>query len=112
MVRGSARGRAVVGNFPRKPWKWRTAMKQVVLSDEVFEQLKNFIVDPFDENMETVICRLITITCKARDRWLNLPGSDTQATSEPQGELPLAQVDGPTVKPSFQSRRISEPSVM
>ena len=89
-------------------------MKQVVLSDEVFEQLKNFIVDPFDENMETVISRLITITCKARDRWLNLPSSDVQnnSASEPQGELPLAQVDAPTVKPSFQSRRISEPSVM
>lgn len=87
-------------------------MKQVVLSDEVFEQLKNFIVDPFDETIETVISRLITITVKARERWLTLPADQAAgaAVAEPQGELPLAQVDATTVKPSFQARRLGEPS--
>ncbi len=97
-------------------------MKQVTLSDEVFEQLKNFIVDPFDETIETVISRLITITCKARDRWMSLPSAvpaaaaSAQGQSEPQVELPLAQAqaqaDTATVRPSFQARRISEPSVL
>ena len=89
-------------------------MKQVVLSDEVFEQLKNFIVDPFDETIETVIGRLITITVKARDRWLSLPAEKVEASAdaEPQGELPLADVDASAVKPSFQARRINEPSVL
>lgn len=86
-------------------------MKQVTVSDEVFEQLKNFIVDPFDETIETVICRLITITTKARDRWLNLnpDAGAADGTGEVHAELPLADVEG-AVKPSFQSRRISEPS--
>jgi hypothetical protein len=84
-------------------------VKQVTLSDEVFEQLKNFIVDPFDETIETVISRLITITCKARDRWLTLPAA---GESESPVELPLADVEGSTaVRPSFQARRINEPSV-
>jgi hypothetical protein len=88
-------------------------MKQVVLSDEVFEQLKNFIVDPFDETIETVIGRLITITVKARERWLTLPAAGpVAAEAASQEELPLAQVDAPAVKPSFQARRISEPSVL
>ena len=89
-------------------------MKQVMVSDEVFDQLKNFIVDPFDETIETVICRLITITSKARDRWLDLNGAggDAAAAGETSAELPLADVEGPSVKPSFQSRRISEPSVL
>ena len=47
-------------------------MRQVDLSDELYEQLKNFIVDPYEDTVESVIGRLVGITNKARDCWPDL----------------------------------------
>jgi hypothetical protein len=44
-------------------------MKTVQLSDEAYEALKGFIVDPFDDSPEKVIVRLMDIVNKARERW-------------------------------------------
>jgi hypothetical protein len=44
-------------------------MRTFKVSDELYEQLKNFVVDPFDDTPEAVIGRLIEIVNKAKDRW-------------------------------------------
>lgn len=44
-------------------------MKVIEISDELYERLKNCVVDPFDDTPEFVIGRLIEIVDKARSRW-------------------------------------------
>ena len=44
-------------------------MRTFKVSDEVYEQLKSFVIDPFDDTPEVVIGRLIEIANKAKDRW-------------------------------------------
>ena len=44
-------------------------MKNLQISDEAYEALKTFIVDPFDDSPEKVIVRLMDIVNKARQRW-------------------------------------------
>ena len=44
-------------------------MRTFKVSDEVYEQLKSFVVDPFDDTPEIVIGRLIEIVNKAKNRW-------------------------------------------
>jgi len=39
------------------------------VSDELYEQLKTFVVDPFDDTPEAVIGRLVEIVNKAKSRW-------------------------------------------
>jgi len=47
----------------------RKSMRTFKVSDEMYEQLKSFVVDPFDDTPEVVINRLIEIVNKAKDRW-------------------------------------------
>jgi hypothetical protein len=47
----------------------RKSMRTFKVSDEMYEQLKSFVVDPFDDTPEVVISRLIEIVNKAKDRW-------------------------------------------
>ena len=44
-------------------------MRTVKISDELFEQLKDLVVDPFDDTPDLVIGRLIEIVKKAKSRW-------------------------------------------
>ena len=44
-------------------------MRTVKISDELFEQLKSLVVDPFDDTPDLVIGRLIEIVNKAKSRW-------------------------------------------
>ena len=53
-------------------------MKTVNISDELYEKLKGFVVDPFDDTPETVINRLVDITEKAKARWSPLDNCQTQ----------------------------------
>lgn len=67
-------------------------MRTFKVSDQVYEQLKNFIVDPFDDTPEVVLGRLIEIVNKARDRW---------SPFEPENAPPAA----PSVETSVKPRR-------
>lgn len=91
-------------------------MKQVAVSDELYDQLKNFIVDPFDDTLETVIGRLISITGKARDRWPGLgPVEDVDIAGISVTEqaidavLPAAEVADLA---AFESREVGQPSTL
>ena len=44
-------------------------MRTFKVSDDLYEQLKSFVVDPFDDTPEIVIARLIEIVNKAKGRW-------------------------------------------
>ena len=44
-------------------------MKVIQISDEVYDKLKSYIVDPFEDTPEFVIRRLIEIADKARNMW-------------------------------------------
>ncbi len=43
-------------------------MKVIQISDELYDRLKNCIVDPFDDTPESVIERLIDIADKSKSR--------------------------------------------
>lgn len=44
-------------------------MKTIKISDEVYDRLKEFVVDPFDDTPQSVIGRLVEIADKAKQRW-------------------------------------------
>lgn len=44
-------------------------MKNLKISDELYDELKNWVVDPFDDTPEIVIKRAVDIAGKARVRW-------------------------------------------
>lgn len=57
-------------------------MKTVEISDELYEELKNFVVDPFEDTAELVIGRLVLIANKAKDRWSALDGCEKRGPRE------------------------------
>jgi hypothetical protein len=67
-------------------------MRTFRISDELYEQLKRYIVDPFDDTPEVVIERLIEIVDKARSRW-----SPFEAYDPP--EEPAHPVEAPQERP-------------
>ena len=61
-------------------------MKNVEISEELYEELKAFVVDPFDDTAEIVIGRLVEIANKAKNLWSPLDGPQNRA----KGEIPMA----------------------
>ena len=94
-------------------------MKQVTVSDELYRQLKDFVVDPFEDTLQSVISRLINITNKARDRWPNLsdvdaPGLDEATETndfQPRDESAAPSEELVAVS-DFDSKELSEPSTL
>jgi hypothetical protein len=79
-------------------------MRTFKVSDQLYEQLKNFVVDPFDDTPDVVIGRLIEIVNKAKDRWSSFdvcdrsPGAKLSAPPHPEHqESPPQQEDEPVV---------------
>ena len=58
-------------------------MRTFKVSDELYEQLKSFVVDPFADTPEVVIVRLIEIVSKAKDRWPAFEACDPVREAEP-----------------------------
>jgi len=65
-------------------------MKVIQIPDELYERLKNCVVDPFDDTPESVISRLIDITDKAKSNWSPLDAhvQDDRPPSEPKDVQP------------------------
>jgi hypothetical protein len=62
-------------------------MRTFRVSDQVYEQLKTFIIDPFDDTPELVIGRLIEIVNKAKARWASFePPEATPREAAPEAE--------------------------
>ncbi|HSV99804.1 MAG TPA: hypothetical protein VLI39_06510 [Sedimentisphaerales bacterium] len=58
-------------------------MRTLKVSDDVYEQLKCLVVDPFDDTPEIVIGRLIEIVNKAKNRWSPF-NEDEETLEEPR----------------------------
>jgi len=71
-------------------------MKQVNVSEELYDRLKDFVVDPFDDTLETVVTRLVDVATKAKDRWVL-----AEAAEAPE---PVYENSG-----AFRSKEVSEP---
>lgn len=56
-------------------------MKVIEISDELYERLKTFVVDPFDDTPEIVLGRVVDIVDKAKSKWISW---DAEAEAEPE----------------------------
>jgi len=63
-------------------------MRTFRVSDQTYEQLKTFIVDPFDDTPELVIGRLIEIVNKAKARWAPFEAPQAVRDAAPEAEPP------------------------
>jgi len=63
-------------------------MRTLRVSDQVYEQLKGLIVDPFDDTPEIVIGRLIEIVNKAKARWAPFEAPEAVREAAPEPEPP------------------------
>ncbi len=63
-------------------------MRTIKVSDELYEKLKGFIVDPFDDTPEIVIGRLIEIVNKAKGRSSVLDRHDRPEPGERPAPVP------------------------
>ncbi len=78
-------------------------MRTFRVSDQMYEQLKSFIVDPFDDTPELVIGRLIEIVNKAKARWAPFEVPESAPEAEPpakprrRGPEPHAEVEEESV---------------
>ena len=61
-------------------------MKTIRISEELFERLKTFVVDPFDDTPDTVIGRLVDIAAKAKTRWSPLDAYDASKDLKAQAK--------------------------
>lgn len=66
----------------------RKTMRTFRVSDQMYEQLKSFIVDPFDDTPELVIGRLIEIVNKAKARWAPFEAPEAAREATPEVEPP------------------------
>lgn len=61
-------------------------MKTIEISDELYDRLKNFVVDPFDDTPEIVISRVVDIVDKAKSKWVSW---DTEEVARQPAESKL-----------------------
>jgi hypothetical protein len=59
-------------------------VKTIRISEELFERLKSFVVDPFDDTPDTVIGRLVDIVTKAKAHWSPLDACDASKDAKTQ----------------------------
>lgn len=59
-------------------------MKTLEISDEVYDSLKAFVIDPFDDTPNAVLRRLIDIANKAQSRWSAFETPKPQQGNTPQ----------------------------
>ena len=62
-------------------------MKTINVSDEVYDRLKDFVVDPFEDTPETIIGRVLEIVAKAKRRWAAENGSEDSAEKSGKSTL-------------------------
>ncbi|MGB2809889.1 MAG: hypothetical protein WBC22_19270 [Sedimentisphaerales bacterium] len=62
-------------------------MKTIQISEELYDRLKTFVVDPFDDTPEIVISRVVDIVDKARSKWTSWDAeeeAEQEAESQPK----------------------------
>ena len=69
-------------------------MRTVTISDELFDELKGFVVDPFDDTPDIVLGRLVEIVKKAKNRWSPLDSSESSANAGDKHAAPGPKKSG------------------
>ena len=60
-------------------------MKVIEISDELYDRLKTFVVDPFDDTPEIVLGRVVDIADKAKSKWISWDAEEeAEQKAEPQ----------------------------
>ncbi|MHC4085021.1 MAG: hypothetical protein ACYSWZ_17440 [Planctomycetota bacterium] len=61
-------------------------MKAIEISDELYDRLKAFVVDPFDDSPEIVLGRVVDIADKAKSKWISWDAEEEveQVVEKPQ----------------------------
>lgn len=72
-------------------------MRTLKVSDDLYDQLKSLVVDPFDDTPEMVITRLIEIVTKAKNRWSPFEEEEGDAPAEPARQRQTVQEEEPVV---------------
>jgi len=75
-------------------------MRTFKVSDQMYEQLKSFIVNPFDDTPEVVLARLIAIVNKARDHWSPFEPPESAPSAVPSAAAPSTPAAAPSVPPA------------
>lgn len=70
-------------------------MKVIEISEELYDRLKTFVVDPFDDTPEIVLGRVVDIADKAKSKWISW---DAEAEEE------VEQVEKPQPRASKRGR--------
>jgi hypothetical protein len=83
-------------------------MKTIQISDELYDQLKTFVVDPFDDTPDAIVSRLVDIVNKARQRWSPLDAIDANSASEPDASTDNQE----ETQNGFVSRTLSEATAL
>ena len=81
-------------------------MRTFQISDEVYEQLKSFVVDPFDDTPDAVIGRLVEIVNKAKSRWS--PFAEEAKPSNEYESFPKPPHQKPQEQPQNQEHEADE----
>ncbi len=58
-------------------------MKTIQISEELYDRLKTFVVDPFDDTPEIVLGRVVDIADKAKSKWISW---DAEEVAEPEAQ--------------------------
>ena len=58
-------------------------MKTIEISEELYDRLKAFVVDPFDDTPEIVLGRVVDIVDKAKSKWTSW---DAEEVAEPEAQ--------------------------
>ena len=58
-------------------------MKTLQVSDELFEKLKDFVVDPFEDTPEVILDRVMDIVGKAKRKWSPLCQAAVASEAKP-----------------------------
>ena len=74
-------------------------MRTLTVLDESYEQLKSFVVDPYDDTLESIIGRLIEIARKAESRCLSETWDSSNSPEYPT-MVPEAQHEPQPVQPA------------
>jgi len=80
-------------------------MRTFKVSDELYEQLKSFVIDPFDDTPDVVIARLIEIVRKARNQWS--PFEPCDAADQDSDTVPVEPPQEP--QPQASQRQVHDP---
>ena len=83
-------------------------MKNVQVSDELYGKLKDFVVDPFDDTLETIVCRLVDIANKAKAKWSLSEGEVEENEEEPVNE----EQEGQGGDGVFRTNPLTEPAIL